>query len=75
MGTDYVNKRIGVEISDDKICTLLSKMALPTKPKEAGMVDVEVGPTRHDVMHACDVMEDVAIAYGYDNIHKVRFQY
>ena len=25
-------------------------------------------PTRHDVIHACDIIEDVAISYGYNNI-------
>ena len=28
----------------------------------------EVPPTRHDVIHACDIIEDVAISYGYNNI-------
>jgi phenylalanyl-tRNA synthetase beta chain len=27
-----------------------------------------VPPTRHDVIHACDIIEDVAISYGYNNI-------
>jgi phenylalanyl-tRNA synthetase beta subunit len=31
---------------------------------------VEVGPTRHDVIHQCDLEEDIAIAYGYNNITK-----
>lgn len=25
---------------------------------------VKIPPTRHDVIHACDIYEDVAIAYG-----------
>jgi phenylalanyl-tRNA synthetase beta subunit len=29
---------------------------------------IHVPPTRSDIMHACDVMEDVAIAYGYNNL-------
>jgi phenylalanyl-tRNA synthetase beta chain len=31
---------------------------------------VSVPPTRPDVLHAADVMEDVAIAYGFNNIPK-----
>ena len=27
-------------------------------------------PTRHDVIHACDIIEDVAIAYGYNNVER-----
>jgi phenylalanyl-tRNA synthetase beta chain len=33
-------------------------------------VTVEVPPSRHDVIHACDIYEDVAVAYGYNNIKK-----
>ena len=29
-----------------------------------------IPPTRSDVIHACDIIEDVAIAYGYNNIAK-----
>lgn len=29
---------------------------------------VSVPPTRSDVLHACDVAEDVAIAFGFNNI-------
>lgn len=31
---------------------------------------MEIPPIRHDIIHACDVYEDVAIAYGYNNIGK-----
>jgi phenylalanyl-tRNA synthetase beta subunit len=30
----------------------------------------QVPPTRSDILHACDVVEDVAIAHGYNNIPK-----
>ena len=32
---------------------------------------VEVPPTRSDILHACDIAEDIGIAYGYNNIPKV----
>ena len=28
-------------------------------------MQVKVGPTRHDILHECDIIEDVGIAYGY----------
>jgi phenylalanyl-tRNA synthetase beta chain len=31
-------------------------------------LNVLVPPTRSDVLHACDVAEDVAIAFGYNNV-------
>jgi len=31
---------------------------------------VQIPPTRHDVLHMCDIVEDVAIAYGYNNVKR-----
>ena len=46
---------------------LLTKMCLETKVAD-GKLSVRVPITRSDVLHPCDVAEDVAIAYGYNNI-------
>lgn len=40
---------------------------LPNKEE----IRVYIPPTRGDIMHAIDVIEDVAIAYGYNNIVKI----
>merc|ERR1712076_289885 len=61
---------LGVDLSSVKIAELLSKMSLPSVALDSQRVEVEVGPTRHDILHPCDIMEDVAIAYGYNNIEK-----
>ena len=34
----------------------------------ADRIEVTIPPTRHDILHACDIYEDVAISYGYNNI-------
>jgi len=34
-------------------------------------IEVQIPPTRHDILHACDIFEDLAIGYGYNNIEKV----
>ncbi|GAA6009323.1 hypothetical protein JCM10207_004350 [Rhodosporidiobolus poonsookiae] len=33
-------------------------------------IHVWVPPTRPDILHECDIMEDVAVAYGFDNLKK-----
>ena len=38
--------------------------------QDADRIEVTIPPTRHDVLHACDIYEDVAIAYGYNNLVK-----
>ena len=40
-----------------------------THPQRANQVTIP--PTRSDVIHACDIWEDAAIAYGYNNIARV----
>lgn len=35
------------------------------------LLDVFVPITRADILHQCDIMEDVAIAYGYNRLKKV----
>jgi phenylalanyl-tRNA synthetase beta chain len=70
----WVNKCIGIDIDREHMARILTKMALTVKlPLSTTNTDEIVAlipPTRSDVLHACDVMEDVAIAYGYDNIKK-----
>ncbi len=69
----YITSKIGVPKSQlpvEKICELLGKMSLEAKIIDDDKLVVSVPPTRSDVLHACDIMEDVAIAFGYDNIVK-----
>lgn len=71
INVDKANAYIGTSLSADEMATLLSKMCLQTTVKKNGSeLEVHVPPTRHDVIHACDIYEDVAIAYGYNNIEK-----
>lgn len=64
------NKYIGIELTPDEIASNLTRMCLNTTVKGNDLLVVEVPPTRHDVIHACDIYEDVAISYGYNNIQR-----
>jgi len=67
----YVNSVTGLGLGAEEACGLLRRMLLPaTAEGEAGaeVLRVQAPPTRSDILHACDVAEDVAIAYGYDNL-------
>lgn len=70
---DYIQSCCGLddkEASAAKICALLKKMCYEAQPssKDANIIDVYVPPTRADVLHQCDIMEDVAIAYGFNKL-------
>lgn len=68
---DDINKSIGISLSADDIANLLTKMCLSSIVTNDGLnIEVDVPPTRHDVLHACDIIEDVAIAFGYNNVYR-----
>lgn len=46
--------------------SLLAKFS----PENDDELLVQVPPTRPDILHECDIMEDVAIAYGFNNLPK-----
>ncbi|KAA0058031.1 putative phenylalanine--tRNA ligase beta subunit isoform X2 [Cucumis melo var. makuwa] len=70
----YINKCIGVSLeTEEVVISLLNRMQLHAEQSASGdksSLTISVPPTRSDVLHPCDVMEDVAIAYGYNNIPK-----
>jgi phenylalanyl-tRNA synthetase beta chain len=59
-----------VNLTSSEICKLCDKLQLgpATYIPETDSVQVYVPPTRSDILHAVDIIEDVAIAYGYNNI-------
>uniref|UniRef100_A0A1L8DFL7 Phenylalanine--tRNA ligase beta subunit n=1 Tax=Nyssomyia neivai TaxID=330878 RepID=A0A1L8DFL7_9DIPT len=63
------NAYVGISVSPEETAQLLNKMYLNTTVA-GDELSVEIPPTRHDIIHACDIYEDVAIAYGYNNIRK-----
>jgi phenylalanyl-tRNA synthetase beta chain len=64
---DYITGCIGADISPEEITTLLGKMGVSASHKGKD-ISVSVPPSRSDILHPCDIMEDVAIAYGFNNI-------
>ncbi|TPX12261.1 uncharacterized protein E0L32_007147 [Thyridium curvatum] len=66
---DYINACCGINESPEQLCKRLNRMAYTAKPSgDKNIIKVAVPPTRADVLHQCDVMEDVAIAYGFNNL-------
>lgn len=69
---EYINNRIGVEQSSKTIADSLSKMALSAcvDKADSDQIHVTIPPTRHDILQACDIMEDAAVAFGFNNLPK-----
>ena len=72
VSVEYINSCLGLEQTPDEIATCLKKLSLHATPsaKNKDILHVTVPITRPDVLHACDIMEDAAIGYGYDNLPK-----
>lgn len=68
----YICGAIGAPLKAKQVVEILNRMQLPaTVCSEKGsdsQICIQVPPTRSDVLHPCDVMEDVAIGYGFNNI-------
>ncbi|XP_067003501.2 phenylalanine--tRNA ligase beta subunit isoform X2 [Anabrus simplex] len=69
---EKINSYIGIKESPENLAALLTRMCLKSEVTSSGKeLKVQIPPTRHDVIHACDIYEDVAISFGYNNIPKL----
>jgi phenylalanyl-tRNA synthetase beta chain len=66
----YINDCCNLSLSAEEICTLLKRMSYTASPssRSPNIIDVHIPPTRADILHQCDIMEDVAIAYGFNKL-------
>ena len=68
---NYLKTITGIyDILPEKIAKLLEKMELSAKILNPNEIEVLVPITRSDILHPCDIAEDLAISYGYNNIKK-----
>ena len=58
------------DIVPEKMVQLLEKMELKAKVLNSNELEVSAPITRSDILHPCDIAEDLAISYGYNNITK-----
>lgn len=67
----YTNRILGLNIEMPQIAGLLEKMGLELKEAREADFDVTVPCFRADILHPVDVVEDIGIAYGFNNIERV----
>lgn len=68
----YINSCLGLQQSAEEIAKSLTKMSLSAVPSttDKDVLHVSIPITRPDILHPCDIMEDAAVAYGYNNLPK-----
>ncbi len=62
LDVDYINKNLGLELDKEEIVKLLGKMGHTIDGEH-----VVIPAYRTDMLHEIDLVEEVAIAYGYNN--------
>ncbi|MGC9153570.1 MAG: phenylalanine--tRNA ligase subunit beta [Vulcanisaeta sp.] len=67
---DYINDYLGLELKKDDIINYLL-MSRHDVVDNGDHILVKVAPYRVNVLHPVDLVEDVAVAYGYDNIPRI----
>ncbi|CDK27452.1 unnamed protein product [Kuraishia capsulata CBS 1993] len=68
----YINSCLDLKLTPEQISALLAKMALESSVSKSNplVLDVSIPITRPDILHQCDIMEDAAVGYGFNNLKK-----
>ena len=64
LDVEYVNKILGLDLKESDIKKYLARMGYDYKNKKALVPNY-----RADILHPIDLIEDIAIAYGYENFN------
>lgn len=61
----YANELLGLKLSKAEIVECLKKCRLDAGKTKDGTIEVEIPAYRIDILHEVDLVEEVAIGYGY----------
>lgn len=64
----YANKVLGLQLTPEYITDLLSVAGFGVKKVEGETIELQVPCYRVDMMHQVDLVEEIAIAHGYNRI-------
>jgi len=65
LSAEYVNRILGTKLNEKQIIDCLAKMGYNAK-KTVNLINVEIPCWRADILHDIDLVEDVAVGFGYD---------
>lgn len=72
VNVDEASRTIGIALDAKGLAELLSRMGHGVNPAADGTaISVSVPPYRNDIMHPIDLIEDAAVAFGYDHLTPV----
>jgi phenylalanyl-tRNA synthetase beta chain len=65
---NYANKMLGLRLSTEEVAHCLRKCRLDAEPIGKDTLEVGIPPYRIDLLHEIDLVEEVAIGYGYHRL-------
>jgi len=66
LSVEYVNQILGMNLNEKEVIGCLAKMGYDANRDDKGKVAVEIPAWRADILHDIDLVEDVAVGYGFD---------
>jgi phenylalanyl-tRNA synthetase beta chain len=66
LSVDYVNRILGTNFKEKEIINCLGIMGYNSSMTNGDKIIVEIPTWRSDILHEIDLVEDVAIGYGFD---------
>ncbi len=61
----YANELLGLKLSEAQVLDCLRKSRMDAKALKKGLVEALIPPYRIDMLHEVDLVEEVAVGYGY----------
>jgi phenylalanyl-tRNA synthetase beta chain len=66
LSVDYVNRILGTKLNKKNVVNCLLKMGFDAEEASGNKIKVLVPAWRTDILHEIDLVEDVAVGYGFD---------
>jgi phenylalanyl-tRNA synthetase beta chain len=66
--SDYINKVLGLSLSNEEIVNCLQKSRLDANINDSGRINCMIPSYRIDILNPIDIVEEVAIGYGLYNM-------
>ncbi len=63
-----INKLLGLDLDGERITRALERMGYGAELTKGEKVRVQIPKYRMDILHPVDIMEDIAIGFGFDKI-------
>jgi phenylalanyl-tRNA synthetase beta chain len=63
---DFINKTLGLNLTEKEIIKLLEKMGIGYEKEKINSIAL-IPKYRIDILHEIDIVEEIAISYGYEN--------